>query len=244
MRRTLFAVLLVFSFLVPATAQEIQVSRQNKTIAVTAEESVTVDPEVAVVMIGYHSYGPTQDAALQDNLRVSAKIIQALLDAHIPKESIETKRLQMQLVDPDEKWTPEMKKDRQFEARQSWTIRVPASQANAVVDVATQAGVNEIDGVAWTVADPTALQAKASGAALAKARAISEQMARGLNAKLGDLVYASNKPPAEERFVEAFWQRRDSSVIVTESGTARPNVQIFPEKVKSTATVYAVFAIE
>jgi uncharacterized protein len=56
-------------------------------------------------------------------------------------------------------------------------------------------GANDIDDVEWKVADPVALEAKARGAALAKARSIAEQMAKGLAIRLGDLVYASNAPP-------------------------------------------------
>ena len=40
-------------------AQDIQVNRQNKTIAVTADDSVTADAEIAVLAIGYHNYAPT-----------------------------------------------------------------------------------------------------------------------------------------------------------------------------------------
>jgi hypothetical protein len=43
-------------------SQDIQVNRQNKTIAVTAEESTTADAEVALLTIGYRNYGVTQDA--------------------------------------------------------------------------------------------------------------------------------------------------------------------------------------
>ena len=92
--------------------------------------------------------------------------------------------------------------------------------------------------------DPAALQARASGAALAKAHTISDQMAKGLGAKLGDLIYASNQAPAGQDRLEGFWKRADSAVTVLKSGTERPKAQIFPEKVKTTATVYAVFAIE
>lgn len=52
-------------------AQDIQVNRQNKTISVTADESATADAEIAVLAIGYHNYGPTQDAAFQENVRAS-----------------------------------------------------------------------------------------------------------------------------------------------------------------------------
>jgi len=138
-----------------------------------------------------------------------------------------------------------MKKARQFETRQSWNITVPVSQVNALIETMIQAGVNEIDGATWMVSNPAELQAKASGAALAKARSISEQMAKGLNAKLGDLVYASNKTPADEnRFVEQFWSRSDAPHAWKKWIGDKPKVEIYPEKVKRTATVYAVFSIE
>jgi hypothetical protein len=54
-----FVFRILFLFLISgALAQDIQVNRQNKTIAVTADESVTADPEVAVLAIGYHNYAP------------------------------------------------------------------------------------------------------------------------------------------------------------------------------------------
>ena len=61
-----FAVIAVSGSLL---GQDIQVNRQNKTISVTAEESATADAEVAVLAIGYHNYGLTQDAAFQENVR-------------------------------------------------------------------------------------------------------------------------------------------------------------------------------
>jgi len=245
MNRVLAAPFFVLCTLTLAFSQEIQVNRQNKTIAVIAEESVSVDPEIATVTIGYRSYGSTRDAALNDNLRVSEQVLHALLEANVPKQSIETKKLDLSLVDPDEKWTPEIKKERQFEARQSWNVTVPVSEVDALIETTIQAGANEISGATWTVANPAELQAKASGAALAKARSISEQMAKGLNAKLGDLVYASNKAPSEEsRYLEGFWRPPDSHQVWKKWIGDKPKVEIYPEKVNRTATVYAVFSIE
>ena len=48
----------------------------------------------------------------------------------------------------------------------------------------------------WSVADQDALQARAAKLALDRARQIAQQMASGLNATLGPLVYASNEAPA------------------------------------------------
>jgi uncharacterized protein len=222
-------------------AQDIQVNRQNKTIAVTAEESTTADAEVAVLAIGYHNYGITQDAAFQENVRAAERITKALLDAKVSKENIETDKLRLARTEIDEKWTADMKKDRQFTAEQSWHMTVSASEAQAVVDLAVRAGANEVEDVEWNVADPVALQAKASGAALAKARTVANQMAKGLGTKLGELVYASNRAP-----VAKMWRgvTVNTEAAVLAPPPPPPRLTLFPQKVKSEATVYAVFSIE
>ena len=115
-----------------------------------------------------------------------------------------------------------------------------ASRAQAVVDIRLRAGANVLEALDWNVSDPNALQAKAGSAALAKAKTIAEQMAKGLNAKLGDLVYASNQAPVSEYAY--------SSGKLAEAPPPPPlpppQLVLYPKKVKSDATVYAVFAIE
>lgn len=123
---------------------------------------------------------------------------------------------------------------------QSWQVTVSASAAQTVVDLAVKAGANEVADVEWNVADPVALQAKAGSAALVKARSIAEQMAKGLGTKLGELVYASNRAP-----VDKMWR---SVTVNAESAMVAPppppKLTLFPQQVKSDATVYAVFSIE
>lgn len=222
-------------------AQDIQVNRQNKTISVTADESATADAEVALLSIGYRNYGVTHDAVFQENVRVAERITKALLDAKVPKAYIETDKLQLTRAEIDEKWTADMKKERQFAAGQSWHVTVSASEAQTVVDVAVKAGANEVEDVEWDVANPVALQAKASGAALAKARSIADQMAKGLGTKLGELVYASNRAPVSKK-----WQTLEVNAerMIVAPPPPPPKLTLFPQKVKSDATVYAVFSIE
>jgi uncharacterized protein len=240
MNRCLIAIV-IFASTCMLFAQDIQVNRQNKTIAVTADDSVTADAEIAVLEIGYHNYSPTQDGAFYDNVRVADKITKEFLDAKIPKVNIETEKLHLSRTEIDEKWTSEMKRDRQFTAEQSWHVTVSASQAHAVVDLAVKAGANELNDVQWNVADPVALQAKAGSAALAKARAVADQMAKGLGTRLGELVYASNRAPVARMY------RGMETVEVMATPPPPPpppKLTLFPQKVKSDATVYAVFSIE
>jgi uncharacterized protein YggE len=232
---------LVFGLLASsALAQDIQVNRQNKTIAVTADESVTADAEVAVLAIGYHNYGATQDTAFHENVRAAAQITKAIMDANIPEGNIETEKLNLGRSDADEKWTEDMKKERRFHAQQSWHITLPVSQAQTVVDLCVNAGANEVEDVEWNVADPVALQAKAGSAALSKARTIADQMAKGLGTKLGELVYASNRAP-----VAKMWRGMTLNTSSATLGkTDKPKLKLFPQKVRSDATVYAIFSIE
>ncbi|MGB9072148.1 MAG: SIMPL domain-containing protein [Terriglobales bacterium] len=240
MKRFLFMIALI-AISGSLFAQDIQVNRQNKTIAVTADDSVTADAEIAVLEIGYHNYAPTQDGAFYENVRVAEQITKAFLDAKIPKANIETQKLRLTRTEIDEKWTADMKKDRQFTAEQSWHVTVSATQAHAVVDLAVKAGANELDDVQWNVADPVALQAKAGSAALTKARAVADQMAKGLGTKLGELVYASNRAPTAKMY-----RGMETAEVMAPPPPPPPppKLTLFPQKVKSDATVYAVFSIE
>jgi uncharacterized protein len=239
MRHKIAAVLLCGWGLLPAASQQIQVSRENKTIAITAEDSVTVDPEIAIITVGYQNYAATNDAAYQENVRVSNDVAKALLSGGIPKSAIETERLRLQRPAGEEAWTAEEKKQRQFEALQTWTIHVTADRAQNVVDLALRAGANFLDDLDWDVSDPKVLQAKAGAAALVKAREIAEQMAKGLNAKMGDLIYASNRSS-----LPSVGSTTETIHVPVAPPPAPPHLLLYPKKVKSDATVYAVFAIQ
>ena len=240
MQKIALVLLCAFGFL-PAFSQQIQVNRQNKTIAITADESVSVDPELATVTVGYQNYAPTKDAAYGENKRVSNQVTTALLNSGVPKSALETESVRLERTERDEKWTNEEKKERQFQATQTWTIHVSSDKAQAVVDIALGAGANVLEALDWNVSEPKALQAKAGAAALSKAKAVAEQMAKGLNAKLGDLVFASNRVPIAGHTA---LETASAVVLVPPPPPPPPQLVLYPKKVKADATVYAVFAIE
>jgi uncharacterized protein YggE len=240
-RKTLTVLLWCAFGVLPAFGQQIQVNRQNKTIAITVDESVSVDPEVATITVGYQDYAPTKDAVYGDNIRVSNEVTKALLNVGVPKSAIETESVRLERVERDEKWTDQEKKERQFQATQTWTIHVSADKAQTVVDTALRAGANLLESLDWNVSDPKALQAKAGAAALSKAKKIAEQMARGLNAKLGDLVFASNHAPNASTYAAL---ETSAAMVPSPPPPPPPQLVLYPKKVESDATVYAVFAID
>jgi uncharacterized protein YggE len=224
-----------------ASAQDVQVSPTNRTIAVTASETLRLDPDLTIAHVGYHNYGPTKEATYTENVRAAEKITKALFAAGVPKESLETEALLLSLVDYGncDLSSAEMK-NQKFEALQTWQIRLPVPDAQKIVDVAVAAGATDVNPVQWVMADVHAPEAKASSAALAKARIAAEQIANQMAVKLGALSYVTNGQPLDMDFTVR--SRYLQTVEVT--GEAQPSLILYPHKVEKTGTVSAVFAIE
>ncbi|HEY4050989.1 MAG TPA: SIMPL domain-containing protein [Acidobacteriaceae bacterium] len=234
------AALLVYVDGIPLSAQQIVVNKDNRTIAVTASAEAKAEADTATVHIGFLSYGPTQDAAYADGSKISNAIQKALTGSGVPRESIESESQSFAPVQQygNQDWTPEEKVQRKFQVQQSWTVKTAAKDASQVLDVAVKAGANESGQIDWGVADDDGLQAKAAALALTRARQIGQQMAQGLNAGLGPLIYASNEAPV--RPVEPLVRMAAAAPMAAKVEPLAINAR----KVIHSATVYAVFTIQ
>ena len=67
----LAATLLTTALTAAATSQTIQVNKENRTVAITATDKVTVMADQATVHIGFIAYGPDSDSAYVNGSRIS-----------------------------------------------------------------------------------------------------------------------------------------------------------------------------
>jgi uncharacterized protein len=220
-------------------AQTIQVSKDNRTIAITATDSVIAMADTATVHIGFIVYGTDKDAAYAAGSSLSNGIIKALTAAGVPNDAIESENQSVVPVQEYQidKLTPAEKAQRKFQVNQSWIVRTNASDASRVLDIAVKAGANQSGQIDWSLKDANAPLAEAATKALQRARTVAGQMATGMNVKLGALVYASNQTEAEPP--RPLMQAKMATVEA-----ATPALAINPRRIEKTATVYAVFAIE
>jgi uncharacterized protein len=237
----LISVLAISSVAQRSRAQQIDVNKNNRTIAVTATDKATVDAEVATVHVGFQVYAADSKSAYALGSKTSNAIADALKKAGVEKSDIQS---DSQTVAPVQSFElqnlPESEKaQRQFQVSQSWSVKTSAKNAPAVLDTAVQAGANQSGQIDWDVADPDALEAQAAESAIKRAHAIADQMAKGLGTTLGPLVYASNQV-AERPMPMAMARLATQAAIV---GSVAP-LAISAQKVTRTATVYAVFSIE
>jgi uncharacterized protein YggE len=228
-----------------ATAQTIQVNKENRTIAITATTSVTAMADTATVHIGYIVYGPDSDWAYATGSRISHAIIDALTGADVPADAIESANQNISPVQDyqNEKLTAAERAQRKFQVTQAWTVRTSAEDASKVLGVAVKAGANQSGQVDWGLKDENGPQAEAAAKALQRARAVAGEMAKGLNARLGPLIYASNETQAAppRPLAMAFTGRVASDEAKAEPA---PPLSINPRRLEKSATVYAIFAIE
>lgn len=227
-----------------AYAQNIQVDKNNRTIAVTTSDTAAELADLATVTVGFQIFAPDAQTAYGQGSQLSNAIMDAVKRAGVHEKDIQSKEQQLTHTEfPGGDKTPlQDRAKRQFTLSQSWTVHVVAKDAAAVLHVAIEAGGDESGDIGWDLSDRSGLQAEAAAKALVHARQIASQMAEGLGAKLGSLVYASNQAPLT--LIQRAMLNTSEAVIVSDARKPVSPLAIIPQKVEETATVYAVFSIE
>ncbi|HMD18711.1 MAG TPA: SIMPL domain-containing protein [Alloacidobacterium sp.] len=232
----------VAGLLAVAHAQTIKVDKDNRTIAVTASDKATTDADLAVVHIGYQVFGPDEQSTYSSGSTISNAIVSALKKSGVPDKAIESENQNLMpnnYHDPKESEMDRAKK--QFVLNQSWTVKTKPDDAAKVLHIAVEAGANQSGQIEWQYQDMNGLQAKAAASALAKAQAIAQQMAQGLNVKLTGLIYASNQAP--ESPVRPIPMMMMKAMAAPAAQAVAP-LAINPRQIEESSTVYAVFALQ
>src|SRR3984885_7887725 len=103
------AALLLAAVAIPSHAQQIVVSKDNRTIAVTTSADATADADTVTVQIGFIVYGEDQDAAYALGSKTSNAIAAALKKAEVPQDAIQSESQNISPVQAyggDQNWTP------------------------------------------------------------------------------------------------------------------------------------------
>lgn len=246
--RILVAIALTLAAAVCGNAQQIQISQQNKTIAISTSDDASALADTAVITVGFSIWGKDQDGTYSIASKTSNAVFSALTAAGVPKEAITSTEQRLSPIEPNSDEDKTRYADGlRFSFSQSWQITVSASQAATALHVAIASGANNSGEIQWQLKHDDTLQAEAAGKALQHAREIATQMAQGLGAKVGALVYASNQTPPRGIFANMGFGNVALNTENASLGVRMKNLAplaITPERITKSATVYAVFAIE
>jgi hypothetical protein len=240
--KILLPTLLALASLLPLSAQQIQIGKDNKTIAITTTDDASALADTAIVTIGFDSYGKDQDTTYADATETSNAIVSAITTSGIPKDAIQSQEQNLTPLNPSNfQDKPHYDEGLRFQFTQRWQVTVPADQAAKLLQLAITHGANNSGGIQWQLQHDDTLQAEAAQKALHHARDIAASMAQGLGVQLGPLLYASNQAPAPRVFGMAAMAGMAGGNV---RGRALKPLAISPERITRSATVYAVFAIE
>jgi uncharacterized protein YggE len=233
--RRLLAALATLPFALTVAAQQftqpqLNITATNRTLTVAADDSVSVEPEVAVLHIGFDTQPGDPKQAYADGTRTSNAIINALKNAGVPESSI---RSESQFLNRDYS----VEKSHKFKLSQQWTVRTTPERAAEILDVAVTAGANTSGEIEWTVKDEKALVEQALNRAADRAKENATVLAKGMGVRLGALIYVSNQ-------LSTPYPRPMPMAMAKAAGAPAPPLAIEPQKVTRAANVYAVYAIE
>jgi uncharacterized protein YggE len=234
--KQVIAVLALLAVCVAARAQQtsqvqLKIEPTNRTLTVSAEGRVTVDPDVAILHIGFQTQPSDAKSAYAAGAKISNDIFNALKQAGIPGTSIRSEWQRLDSVSG---------KPHKFTLAQQWTVKTPPERAAEILDIAVGAGATDSGQIDWTVQDEQALEDQALDQAASRARANAAVLAKGMGAHLGSLVYVTNQI-STQTYLAAY----ANNGAPTGAFAAPPmTLAIEPRKVIREATVYAVFAIE
>ncbi len=217
----------------------LNIDARNRTLAVSAEERVTADPDLAILHIGFETKPMDAKSAYAAGAKTSNEIIAAIKQAGIAETAIRSENQHLDRFYGD---------SHKFKLVQQWTVKAPPERAAEILDVAVTAGAFESGEIEWAVQNEQTLEDQVLERAAGRARSNAAVLAKGMGVHLGALIYTTNQITTP---IQDYRQRMYTNNSVAMSAgifdkkvAEKSELAIEPRKVSRTATVYAVFAIE
>lgn len=165
-------------------------------LAVVGEGKVDVVPDTAYVDVGINvNNAQTVDEAQKTIDKTNNSIIDAMKTLGINKADIKTSNYS---IYPNYSYSDRQNEISGYNGNVTVQIRVKSpSLASSVIESATKAGANQVQGTRFVVDKPEKYREDARSAAIANAREQAEKLAKSLGIKLGRVVNIVESSPSQ-----------------------------------------------
>lgn len=165
----------------PACAAEARADTDSLTV--TGSGEVRVVPDVALVSLGVETRSAHAGDAIRENNRLMSQVAQAIRRLEIPERNIQTSQLS---VSREYEPAPEGQRPRPvYVVRNTVSIRLQdVRRVGAVIDAATEAGANTVQGVTFVSEKDQEARQQALRDAVRDAQSKAETIARALGVRL------------------------------------------------------------
>ncbi|MFW6150437.1 MAG: SIMPL domain-containing protein [Chloroflexota bacterium] len=214
------------------------VSQQESGIWVNGRGEVEAPPDMANLRLGIEARADTVDEAQSQAQQAMDDVMQALDEQGIAEKDIQTRRFSIRPI------TRRLEREQQEEIqgyRVSNMVEVTIRDVDAVgdvVDVVTQAGgdLTRIEGINFTIDDPTEYYEQAREQAVGDAEEKAEQLADGAGVELGAPTYISEGSTDRPETPDVAMPREEAE--------AAGETPISPGELTVTVNVQVVYSIE
>jgi len=198
---------------------------------------VKAKPDIARLTAGVMTQAKDQGQAAQDNARRMTALLAAIKSLKIADRDIQTQGYSVEpQYDYGNGHAPILTGYQVSNAVQV-TLR-DLSQAGALIDKATQAGANQVNGLSYELSNQDAVQDRALGKAVTDARRRAQTMADALGVGLGNPLSLNDGGAASP--VIPLFQVRRMGMAASEAAPATP---ISAQEITVTADVTLVYAL-
>ena len=167
-------------------------------ISVTGEGRITVTPDLAQVALGVEVSDPSAVKAQQNAAAQMDSVVSKLKELGIEDKDIQTSRYDLQ---PEYDYSTRSPVLKGYRATNLVTVKIrDVSKVGPMLDAITASGATRIQGISFSVSDPTAATTQGRDAAMKDAKTKADQLAQAAGVGVGTPILieevSSTPPPA------------------------------------------------
>ena len=214
----------------------LNISSQQTGISVNGLGEVSAVPDIATLRLGIEARESTVAAAQSKASEAMDKVMKALSDNGIAEKDIQTQSFSINRVT---RWDPESQEEvvTGYMVTNMVTAKIrEIDNAGSIIDAVAAAGGDliRIDGISFSVEDPTSYYAEARQEAMADALAKARQLADASGVKVGKPIFISEYTQSGPIFQREFAVPEEAAI----------KTAISPGEVDIILTVQVTYAIE
>jgi uncharacterized protein YggE len=172
-------------------------SPQPRTLSVSGNGTVFLTPDIAYIYIGIHNEDPAVATAVNNNNTQTQALVDALKNAGIASEDIQTSNFSVYTTSQYDKVTG-VSTGTSYAVDNTVYVTVrDLGKLGTLLNTAVSAGANNINSITFDVADKTAAMAQARTKAMANASSLAGELAQTAKVTLGEIqtvTYSDNSP--------------------------------------------------
>jgi uncharacterized protein YggE len=170
---------------------------QPRSLSVSGNGIVYLTPDIAYIYIGVHNEDPVIATAVNNNNTQTQALVDALKNAGIVTEDIQTSNFSVYSTSSYDKVTGVSTGTAYAVDNTVYVTVRDLTKLGTLLNTAVSAGANNINSITFDVADKTAAMAQARTKAMANASSLAGELAQTAKVTLGqiqEVTYSDNSP--------------------------------------------------